>query len=204
MNDSREINTAAALIDAARDIFATHGFDGASVRAITSAAGANLGAITYHFGSKRELYDQVVGSIVRPLAERVERAVTGGGPVLTRAGDVVTAYFEHLRSNPDLPQLMMQEMVLSGVPPAAVAAPMQRVLGALSALIAEGQERGEVRPGRVTVLAVFILSVPVHLSMMRRALESLGGLDIGDESTFGSVVATAREFVESGLRAEVQ
>jgi hypothetical protein len=61
-----------------------------------------------------------------------------------------------------------------------------------------------VRPGRVTVLAVFILSVPVHLSMMRRPLESLGGVDIGDESTFGNVVTTAREFVRSGLRAEVQ
>src|SRR5690606_37065193 len=126
-----------ALVSAARAIFATHGYDGASVRAITAAAGANLGAITYHFGSKRELYDRVVGGIVEPLAARVERAVAGDGDVLSRAGEVVTAYFEYLRSNPDLPQLMMQELVLSGVPPAAVAAPMRRVLGALTALIRE-------------------------------------------------------------------
>ena len=57
MNDSADsLDTPAALIHAARPIFATHGFDGASVRAITTAAGANLGAITYHFGSKRDLY----------------------------------------------------------------------------------------------------------------------------------------------------
>lgn len=199
MNESP--GTAAALLEAARDIFATHGYDGASVRAITTAAGANLGAITYHFGSKRELYDEVVGSIVAPLAERVERVVGSGGPVLSRAGAVVTTYFEYLRTNPDLPPLMMQEMVLSGVPPAAVAKPMKRVLAALSELIAEGQERGEVREGDVTILSIFILSVPVHLSMMKRALETLGGVDLGNEATFEAVVSSARQFVEAGLRA---
>src|SRR5688572_5333950 len=169
MNETND--TPALIITAARQLFAAHGYDGTSVRAITAAAGANLGAITYHFGSKRELYDRVVGGIVEPLALRVERAVGGDGDVLSRAGEVVTAYFEYLRSNPDLPQLMMQELVLSGVPPAAVAAPMRRVLGALTALIREGQERGEVRSGPARLLSVFILSVPVHLSMMRRALE---------------------------------
>jgi AcrR family transcriptional regulator len=193
--------TAAALLDAARDIFATQGYDGASVRAITTAAGANLGAITYHFGSKRKLYDEVVASIVAPLAERVERVVGSGGPALSRAGAVVTTYFEYLRTNPDLPPLMMQELVLSGVPPAAVAQPMKRVLSALSALIAEGQERGEVRGGPVRILGIFILSVPVHLSMMRRALETYGGVDMGSEATFDQVVWSAREFVEAGLRA---
>lgn len=203
MNDAAtHLDTPAALIHAARPIFATQGFGGASVRAITAAAGANLGAITYHFGSKRELYDRVVGSIVTPLAERVERVVAGGGPVLERAGDVVTAYFEYLRTNPDLPQLMMQELVLSGVPPAAIADPMRRVLGALSRLIVEGQEAGLVRAGPATVMSIFILSVPVHLSMMRPALEKVGGVALGDAATFERVVTSAREFVQAGLGVE--
>lgn len=203
MNDSASfLDTPAALVRAARPIFATQGFDGASVRAITAAAGANLGAITYHFGSKRELYDRVVGSIVTPLAERVEHVVAGEGRVLERAGDVVTAYFEYLRTNPDLPQLMMQELVLSGVPPAAIADPMRRVLGALSRLIVEGQESGVVRAGPAAVMSIFILSVPVHLSMMRPALEKVGGVALGDAATFERVVAAAREFVQAGLGVE--
>jgi hypothetical protein len=79
---------------------------------------------------------------------------------------------------------------------------MKRVVAVLSALIAEGQGRGEVRAGPVVALAVFILSVPVHVSMMRRALSRIGDLDIGDGETFGVVVEAARQFVESGLRAE--
>ncbi|HEX6135763.1 MAG TPA: TetR/AcrR family transcriptional regulator [Longimicrobiales bacterium] len=203
MNNTRttDPDTAADLIDAARAIFARHGYHGASVRAITAAAGANLGAITYHFGSKRELYDRVVGSVVAPLAERVERACAEGGSVLARAGRVVEAYFDYLGANPDLPPLMMQELMLGGAPPAAVLGPMRRALAALTALIREGQASGEVRAGPTQVMSIFILSVPVHLSMVRGLLGS-AGVDLSDPVLRDQVVAAARSFVESGLRGD--
>ncbi|HEX7095371.1 MAG TPA: TetR/AcrR family transcriptional regulator [Acidimicrobiales bacterium] len=55
-------STAARLLDAAERIFATKGIEAASVRAITQAAGANIAAVHYHFGSKLDL--------VRALVER--------------------------------------------------------------------------------------------------------------------------------------
>ena len=54
MKHSQEIRE--RLIEAARQQFARVGFDAASVRDITARAHANLGAITYHFGSKEALY----------------------------------------------------------------------------------------------------------------------------------------------------
>ena len=42
MDESRD--TRQRLIDAARKLMATGGFDGTSIRAVTDAAGANLGA----------------------------------------------------------------------------------------------------------------------------------------------------------------
>jgi AcrR family transcriptional regulator len=47
--------TRARLIDAARAVFAQHGFQGATVREICSCAGANVAAVNYHFGSKEGL-----------------------------------------------------------------------------------------------------------------------------------------------------
>jgi AcrR family transcriptional regulator len=65
-----EAATRERLLDAAEDLFGEHGFDGASVRAITAHARANLGAVTYHFGSKEELYLAAFFRRVRPVNER--------------------------------------------------------------------------------------------------------------------------------------
>ena len=48
--------TRAAIIEAAGRIFAEQGYRQATVRDICSHAGANVAAINYHFGDKRELY----------------------------------------------------------------------------------------------------------------------------------------------------
>lgn len=45
------------LLDAAVTLFANRGFRKTTVRAICDKAGANVSAVKYHFGGKRELYD---------------------------------------------------------------------------------------------------------------------------------------------------
>jgi AcrR family transcriptional regulator len=203
MNEMRaEAETAITLVRAARRLFALHGYDGASVRAITAEAGANLGAITYHFGSKRELYDRVVESAVAPLAERIV-AVTSARdlPVSERVEAVVRTYFAYLAEHPDLPQLMLQELVMGGVPPDVVAGPLRRVHGALTQLVTEGQAAGEIRPGPRLVLGIFILSVPVHLGILHKAIHAHLGIDLLDERTRTPVVESAVAFVRAGLAA---
>ncbi|MBI1887829.1 MAG: CerR family C-terminal domain-containing protein [Nitrosomonadales bacterium] len=44
--------TRARLLDAARGVFAQHGFQGATIREICRRAEANVAAVNYHFGSK--------------------------------------------------------------------------------------------------------------------------------------------------------
>ncbi|OGS93542.1 MAG: hypothetical protein A3K04_04750 [Gallionellales bacterium RBG_16_56_9] len=47
--------TRTRLLDAAREVFSQHGFQGATVREICRRAEANVAAGNYHFGSKDEL-----------------------------------------------------------------------------------------------------------------------------------------------------
>lgn len=196
--------TAETLIDVARGMFAQHGYDGTSVRAITAAAGTNLGAITYHFGSKRELYDRVVASVVTPLADRIEAVVRGGGSVLERAESAVRAHFGHLAENPDMPRLMMQELVLGGVPSAKVGSAVSRVHGALQGLVREGQATGAVRRGDAAVLAIFIMSIPIHLAIVQGPLRTFIGIDVRGGAVRERAIEHAARFVRAGLSAEAE
>jgi AcrR family transcriptional regulator len=63
-------DTRERLLDAAERLFATRGIDAASVRDITDAAGANLAAVNYHFGSKYELIVAVVQRRADQLGQR--------------------------------------------------------------------------------------------------------------------------------------
>jgi AcrR family transcriptional regulator len=69
MNDS---TTREALLEAARRCVRDDGLAGATSRRITEAAGANLAAITYHFGSKDELLAE---ALFDELAQRLQPAL---------------------------------------------------------------------------------------------------------------------------------
>jgi AcrR family transcriptional regulator len=61
-------DTRARLIQAAARLFAENGYRGASVRDICNQAGANPGAVSYHFGGKRQLYRTVLRQAAEELA----------------------------------------------------------------------------------------------------------------------------------------
>lgn len=55
---SEQDDARARLIDAAIALFAEKGYEGTSVRDLATAAGVNVAAVSYHFGSKDELYHE--------------------------------------------------------------------------------------------------------------------------------------------------
>ena len=52
--------TKLAIVLAAGELFAEHGLEGTSIRPIAQKAGVNIAAINYHFGSKENLYAEVL------------------------------------------------------------------------------------------------------------------------------------------------
>ena len=194
--------TPVTLRRAARAIFAEQGYDGASIRAITAAAGANLGAVTYHFGSKRALYEAVVEDVIGPLADRVTAAAGGAAPPLERAGEVVRAFFGYFGEHHDVPRLMLQELANGRELPPPAARNMGRMLGALSALIAAGQADGTMRSGEPRLMALAVVSHPLHLHLVRPQLRAFASLDIDDPALRERLVENAVRFVRGGLAAE--
>jgi AcrR family transcriptional regulator len=67
----RSESTRAALIAAARPLFAERGFAGVGAEEIVRAAGLTRGALYHHFGGKRGLFEAVYEQIEYELAERI-------------------------------------------------------------------------------------------------------------------------------------
>lgn len=62
-----------ALFEAAVKLFSQNGFNAVSMRDIAKAAGANVGSVTYHFGSKANLLREIYERHTRPMnARRLE------------------------------------------------------------------------------------------------------------------------------------
>lgn len=68
-------STKEALLEAAGVLFAESGLEGASIRAIAKSGGVNIAAINYHFGSKENLYLEVIRHVLMktrcPLASQL-------------------------------------------------------------------------------------------------------------------------------------
>lgn len=63
-------NARERILSAAQAIFLQNGFDGASIRELTEAAGVNVALVNYYFGSKRNLYLEVLRRYFSVTAEQ--------------------------------------------------------------------------------------------------------------------------------------
>ncbi len=86
--------TRGQLLDAGLTLFSRYGYDSVTTRQLASEAGANIAAIAYHFGGKRDLYRAVLHQLVEdtepllgPVAQRMAEGIAAAGadrPALAR------------------------------------------------------------------------------------------------------------------------
>jgi len=108
------------LLDAAERLFAQHGFDGVSIRDLSSEADVNVAAVNYHFQSKENLYDATLIRRIKPIKARVLQAIAQVTTDSENRPDLeelirafVHTYLEDALSEPDgdtVLQLMVREI----------------------------------------------------------------------------------------------
>jgi AcrR family transcriptional regulator len=108
------IETRLKILDMAERLFGEEGYKAVSLRHITAAAGVNLAAIHYHFGSKEELLDELIMRKAAPVNEErmegLKRLKAAAGPNPIALEDLLEAFlvpaFHSADRSPEWAKLM--------------------------------------------------------------------------------------------------
>jgi len=103
--ERREV-TRAALVDAARPLFAEHGFAATSTEDILAAAGLSRGAMYHHFRSKEHLFEAVYEAVEADLTQRVVEQSIKGRDAMHQLRLGVDAFLDHCL-DPDVQRIVL-------------------------------------------------------------------------------------------------
>jgi len=150
----RSAATRAALVAAARPLFAAHGFAEVSTDAIVVAAGVTRGALYHQFADKTALFEAVLAAVEADIARRLAAQAAAAG-----ISDPVEALRHAVRTwldicvEPEIHRIALIDgpSVLGWTHWREVC--QLHVLGLVRGLVTQGIELGRIRAQPVTPLA---------------------------------------------------
>ena len=169
------LTTRDRLLQAATRLFADNGYRGASVRDICNLAGANPGAISYHFGGKRQLYRTVLRRAAAGLAEMGPATDNESGerkPVGVL--DALKKVLDRMQSDDAATRLLLRDLADGGsVAIESLTPPLRTAFEQLATAIGHGDNPQASSEGRLLFLG---LAAPLFLltaawPVVARALE---------------------------------
>jgi AcrR family transcriptional regulator len=135
MNESHKpsgvgADTRSQLLEAARLCVRQRGLVGATSREITRAAGANLGAITYHFGAKDNLIAEALFGELQQFVQPALDALAGPGSPAELMLGVVQQLLVQFERSKDNALVYLDALLLAARSPES----QQRALGLYAAI----------------------------------------------------------------------
>lgn len=107
--------TREALIDAATALFAERGFEGTRVDQIAQSAGVNKAMISYHFGGKKSLYNEILATTLNEAHDRFHEIRYSEAPADERLRDFIFAFADLAATQPALPVMIIREVLSGGL-----------------------------------------------------------------------------------------
>ena len=167
------------ILDAAERLFASKGFDSTTVKQIGAASGVNPALLYYYFAGKEELYKAVLARIVENLVTRGSAAFEEAMTPAESIRALVSAQVEFLLSQPNVPRLVVREMVDHQAKHAQeiilrlAAGVFQRLAGVIEAGQRSGVFRSDVEP---RFAAVSTIAQVIYFIIARPAVSLFFGL----------------------------
>ncbi len=209
------VPTKTRIIRAAESLFLQRGYEGTSLRAITTEANVNLAAVNYHFGSKDELFSMLLVERLDPLneqrASRLEALRANGFDASFGVEQIIATLF--------LPALVLARDATRGGPDflrfigRAYADPSSFVRTLLherynATNLKFKQAFAETLPGLsehdLAMRLNFILDAVSSTLASEDVRRVLGGIQSGEDSDDTHLLAYLAPFLGAALRAKVR
>lgn len=191
----------ARILKAAEELFGERGFDGVTTREIVERAGLSLSVLHYHWGTKEDLYTEVLrNSLRQAIKSWQDLHAHAGGDALAMADEAIDFFWDYFRVRPHLVGLLFhsylrghEERILEGLQRAFFGMVMGHLREA-QARPAHGQDADLSVLSVVGLLLIFLLR--------RRAIERVLGLERGSPEFDRRMRAHLKDVVRRLLRFE--
>jgi AcrR family transcriptional regulator len=173
------IDTQAAIFQAATVEFSERGYDAAGVDRIARRAGINKAMLYYHFGSKRALYIEVLRDMFRAVGARARVIADGPGPATDKLDSWVATIVGEAAARPWFPPIMLRELA-SGAPhfDPETFGMMNTVFTAVRDIILQGQREGSFRDADPLLTHLTIMP-PILIFFARERVLAHNQVDAG-------------------------
>jgi AcrR family transcriptional regulator len=168
------------ILNAAEQLFAEEGFDGASIRTIAKLAHVNIAMISYYFGSKEKLLEALIIHRTHSMKMQLENISREDLSPVEKVDRLIDLYIWRINENKCMYQIMHFELTTK-----------KRILNMESFMtikkanadifkrvIEDGQHKGAFKTGiNINMIPVTILGTIVHFRTNRLYFEQTLGLN---------------------------
>jgi len=157
MLPDKQSPTIARILEAATEIFAAAGFNGARMDAITRRAGVNKAMIYYHIGAKEALYATVLHNAIGHVADAISAGIDAGASPEEKLRAYIRGFAGAVEGNARMGPILLREVASGGQNlPDLVVQDLGRIIGIVSAILEEGREKGDFQPVTPFILHMMV------------------------------------------------
>ncbi len=184
--------TQRVILDAAEQVFARYGQQGARVRQIADAAGVNVATLYNYYKNKNALYEAVLDQGLQPIIEALkEYPFNNNGEASYK--EIISFIMEHLHERPHVSRLIYLEAISDGEYLKKIASKWFRPL--LEEIVTK-LDSGTNNTDWETSSYPFISALFIHLSFGHFALAPLLKEVFGSDPTSNEGIENQRKLIE--------
>ncbi len=154
--------TRRALLEAAEDVFAEHGWEVASIVKITERAGVSQGTFYRYFLSKQAIFDELVDDLNRRVRHAMAEGAARGRTRAEAERYGFEAFFRFTAEHPALYRVIRQAEFAS---PRALHRHYERIAAGYADALGASMDAGEIARGDPEVLAYALMGIGELIGM---------------------------------------